>query len=104
MENENGMMRRPRGRFSAEEKARIVGLYEESGLTRVEFCRREGLAYSIFSVGLGSGGGLEKRVLWRLRLGPLESMAVIGLDLKGEHGWKSKEDLMNRKCVCWPAL
>ena len=44
MENENGMMRRPRGRFSAEEKARIVGLYEESGLTRVEFCRREGVS------------------------------------------------------------
>ena len=44
MENENGMMRRPRGRFSAEEKARIVGLYEESGLTRAEFCRREGVS------------------------------------------------------------
>ena len=44
MENENGMTRRPRRRFSAEEKARIVGLYEESGLTRVEFCRREGVS------------------------------------------------------------
>jgi transposase-like protein len=44
MENENGMIRRPRRRLSAEEKARIVGLYEESGLTRVEFCRREGVS------------------------------------------------------------
>ena len=44
MENENEMTRRPRRRFSAEEKARIVGLYEESGLTRVEFCRREGVS------------------------------------------------------------
>ena len=44
MESENGMIRRPRRRFSAEEKARIIGLYEESGLTRVEFCRREGVS------------------------------------------------------------
>lgn len=43
MESENGMSRTPRRRFSAEEKARIIGLYEESGLTRVEFCRREGI-------------------------------------------------------------
>ena len=43
MDSENEMSRRPRRRFSAEEKARIVGLYEESGLTRVEFCRREGI-------------------------------------------------------------
>ena len=43
MESENGMSRRPRRRFSAEEKARIMGLYEESGLTRAEFCRREGV-------------------------------------------------------------
>ena len=44
MESENGMTRRARGRFSAEEKARIVGLYEQSGLTRVAFCRREGVS------------------------------------------------------------
>jgi len=30
MESENGMSRRPRRRFSAVEKARIMGLYEES--------------------------------------------------------------------------
>ena len=41
---ENEMTRRPRRRFSAEEKARIVGQYKESGLTRVEFCRREGVS------------------------------------------------------------
>ena len=44
MENENGMIRRPRRRFSAEEKTRIIGLYEASGLTGVEFCRREGVS------------------------------------------------------------
>jgi transposase-like protein len=44
MENENEKTRRPRRRFSAEEKARVVGLYRESGLTRVEFCRREGVS------------------------------------------------------------
>jgi Transposase len=44
MEIENEMIRRPRRRFSAEEKARVVGLYEQSGLTRVEFCRREGVS------------------------------------------------------------
>lgn len=41
---ENELIRRTRGRFSAEEKARIVELYEQSGLTRVEFCRREGVS------------------------------------------------------------
>jgi hypothetical protein len=44
MENENEETRRPRRRFSAEEKARVVGLYRKSGLTRVEFCRREGVS------------------------------------------------------------
>ncbi len=44
METENELTRRPRRRFSAEEKARVVGLYKESGLTRVEFCRREGVS------------------------------------------------------------
>ena len=37
METENGVTRRTRRRFSAEEKSRIVGLYEQSGLRRVEF-------------------------------------------------------------------
>jgi hypothetical protein len=44
MEIENEKTRRPRRRFSAGEKARVVGLYKESGLTRVEFCRREGVS------------------------------------------------------------
>src|SRR4029077_10229643 len=38
------MTRRARRRFSAEEKARIVRLYEESGLRGAEFCRREGVS------------------------------------------------------------
>jgi hypothetical protein len=42
-EIENEETRRPCRRFSAGEKARIVGLYRESGLTRAEFCRREGV-------------------------------------------------------------
>jgi NADPH2:quinone reductase len=44
MEIENEMTRGPRRRFSAEEKARIVRLYEESGLRGAEFCRREGVS------------------------------------------------------------
>ena len=44
MEGENEKTRRPRGRSSAEEKARVVGQYRESGLTRAEFCRREGVS------------------------------------------------------------
>jgi hypothetical protein len=44
METENEMTRRPRRRFSAEEKARVIGQYKQSGLTRVEFCRREGVS------------------------------------------------------------
>ena len=44
MEIENETIRKPRGRFSAEEKARVVGQYKESGLTRAEFCRREGVS------------------------------------------------------------
>ena len=42
MEIEKEETRRPRRRFSAEEKARIVGLYKESGLTRVKFCQSRG--------------------------------------------------------------
>ena len=44
MENENEMTRKARRRFSAEEKARIVRQYEESGLRGAEFCRREGVS------------------------------------------------------------
>jgi hypothetical protein len=44
MESENEMTRRLRRRFSAEEKARVVGRYKESGLTRAGFCRREGVS------------------------------------------------------------
>src|SRR5262245_13297273 len=44
MEIENEKVRRPRRRFSAEEKAQVVVLYKESGLTRLEFCRREGVS------------------------------------------------------------
>ena len=44
-------------RFSAEEKARIVGLYKESGLTRVEFCRREGV--SLFNLQRWLGKQIE---------------------------------------------
>ena len=47
---------------------------------------------------------MAKRVLRRLRLGPLRSRVVIGLDLKGERGWKSKEALMSGKFACWRAL
>ena len=43
METEKEEIRTPRQRFSAEEKARVVGQYKESGLTRAEFCRREGV-------------------------------------------------------------
>jgi transposase-like protein len=44
METENEETRRSRRRFSAEEKARMVELYKESGLTGVAFCRREGVS------------------------------------------------------------
>ena len=44
MEIENEMTLGARRRFSAEEKARVVGLYKESGLSRAEFCRREGVS------------------------------------------------------------
>jgi transposase-like protein len=43
MENQIGELRRSRRRYSAEEKRRIIVLYEESGLSRSEFCRREGI-------------------------------------------------------------
>ena len=39
----NGVKRRPRRRCGAEEKERIIGLYEGSGLSVSEFCRREGI-------------------------------------------------------------
>ena len=56
MESEKEMTRRPRRRFSAEEKTRIVGLYEESGLTRVEFCRRQGVSLFNLQRWLGKRG------------------------------------------------
>lgn len=43
MENQVGGLSRSRRRYGAEEKERIIGLYEESGLSRAEFCRREGI-------------------------------------------------------------
>jgi transposase-like protein len=60
MESENGTTRRPRRRFSAEEKARIIGLYEESGLTRGEFCRREGIGLFNLQRWLGKRGRAGK--------------------------------------------
>ena len=56
METENGLTRRTRRRFSAEEKARIVGLYEQSGLRRAEFCRREGVSLFNLQRWLGKRG------------------------------------------------
>jgi hypothetical protein len=56
MESENAKSRRLRRRFSAEEKARIIGLYEESGLTRWEFCRREGSFDHFETIRLGKDG------------------------------------------------
>jgi transposase len=61
MENEKRMISRPRRRFSAEEKARIVGLYEESGLRRAEFCRREGVSLFNLRGWLGRRGRSEGR-------------------------------------------
>ncbi len=99
------MTRRPRRRFSAEEKARVIGQYKQSGLTRVEFCRREGVSLFNLQHWLGKEAVVpEKRALWKLRLELLRSRVVIGLDLEGERGWKSKEDLMSGKFACWRAL
>ena len=60
MEIENEMIGRPRRRFSAEEKARIVGQYEQSGLARVEFCRREGVSLFNLQRWLGKRNRAEK--------------------------------------------
>jgi hypothetical protein len=76
MEIENEKTRGSRRRFSAEEKARVVGLYRESGLTRVEFCRREGV--SLFNLQRWLG---KQRQSWReARFVEVEAPAV------GEHG------------------
>ena len=104
MESENGMSRTARRRFSAEEKARIIGLYEESGLRVWSFAVERGLGSSIFSVGLASAGGPEKRVLWRLKLGPLRCTADIGWDLEEERGWKCQGASTSGRFACWPAL
>ena len=57
MENENGKAGRPRRRFSAEEKTRVVEQYRESGLTRAEFCRREGVSLINLQRWLGKQNG-----------------------------------------------
>ena len=71
MEIENEMTRRPRGRFSPEEKARIVGLYEQSGLTRVEFFRREGVSLSNLQRWLG-----KRRQSGQARFVEVETRAI----------------------------
>jgi transposase-like protein len=71
MENENGRTRRVRRRFSAEEKARIVGLYEQSGLARVEFCRRQGV--SLFNLQRWLG---KRRQSGEARFVELEARAI----------------------------
>jgi len=71
MESENEMTRRPRRHFSAEEKARIVGLYEESGLTRMEFCRREGV--SLFNLQRWLG---KRRQIGEARFVEVEARAI----------------------------
>jgi transposase-like protein len=71
MESEKRMIRRPRRRFSAEEKARIVGLYKQSGLTRVEFCGREGV--SLFNLQRWLG---KQRQSGEARFVELEARAI----------------------------
>ena len=75
MESETSISRRPRRRFSAEEKGRIVGLYEESGLTRVEFCRREGIGLFNLQRWLG-----KRRRAAKARFVEVEARAIA------EHG------------------
>lgn len=75
METENELTGRPRRRFSAEEKRRVVGLYRESGLTRVEFCRREGV--SLFNLQRWLG---KQNRTGEARFVEVEARAV------GEHG------------------
>ena len=103
MESENGKTRRSRRRFCAEEKARVVGQYKESGLTQVEFCRREGV--SLFNL----------QRCWESRIDPEKRFVEVEPRALGEHGryrlgfeeggWlESREDSMSRKLACWPAL
>ena len=72
MEAENEMTKRPRRRFSAEEKARVIGQYEQSGLTRVEFCRREGV--SLFNLQRWLG---KRRQSGQARFVELEARAIV---------------------------
>jgi hypothetical protein len=59
MEIEDEKTRRPRRRFGAEEKARVVGHFKESGLRRAEFCRREGV--SVFKDRRSRNGARRRR-------------------------------------------
>jgi hypothetical protein len=104
MEIENGLSRRTRRRFSAEEKARVVARYRESGLTRVEFCRREGVSLYNLQRWVGKRGRAGQARFWRLRLEALRSWVVIGFALQGERGWRSKRALMSGKFACWRTL
>jgi transposase-like protein len=46
-----------------EEKARVVGLYKQSGLTRSEFCRREGVSLFNLRALAGKGGSEQSGAL-----------------------------------------
>jgi len=73
MEDAKEMTSRPRRRFGAEEKARIIGLYEASGLRRMEFCRREGV--SLFNLRRWLG---KRKRAGEARFVEVEARAIAG--------------------------
>ena len=98
------MIRRPRRRFSAEEKARIVGLYQQSGLTRVEFCRREGVSRFNLQRWLGKRSRAGEARFVEVEARAIGKQGRYRFGFEGGHGWKSKEDLMSGKFGCWRAF
>ena len=103
MEIENEMTRRPRRRFSAEEKARIVGQYRESGLRRVEFCRREGVSLFNLQRWLGKQNRSGEARFVEVETRAIAEQGRYRLGFGG--AWLEVEQaLMSGKFGCWRAL
>ena len=69
-EREVRVDRRGRRTMKPEERERLIGEYEVSGVTQAEFCRREGLNEQTFSSWLGKyrKNGNKKRVFREVRM------------------------------------
>lgn len=116
--NENKETRRPRRRFSVEEKARVVALYRGSGLTRVEddayrpnctgfaacFLRASAPTSSQLRLHFAKPSELHgSRNRFRQRSAPKQPMRNIAANERGKQGELDSDDLFANR-VATPCI